>query len=1313
MMAGSVLARAQEVSGSISGILVGAKGASVSGAVVTLTQTDLAQVERTVKTNAAGFYSATSLPLGPYSETIAIKGFKTTTVTGLVLHANDELRVDQKLVAGDPGDTVAVVASQVPVNLSNGNSEGLVTGNQLRELELSTRNFAQLLTLQPGVSFGGASDQLYQGGSFPTSLKGGVVPYAIDQDPTAGYQPNQVLFSIDGNRPTANNWTIDGADNVDRGANLTLLASPSVDAISEFVTLRGTYEAEYGRSGGGQINVITRSGSDGFHGGAYEFFRNNILNANNYFNNLTGVKKPIQRYNDFGFTVGGPVIIPHFYNGKGKTYFFYSQEFRRDVQYAPGQIAYVPTTAELAGNFSNVYLTNTSGTYTGTTGAVGACAGFSTGGNVTVLGLAGVGPATGACTAYATNLSTSPVVTNGASLPNTGTSPVIANAALAYVNAIYANVPQPPSAADLTAGLDPHTLIYNSSNVFNNSQEFARIDEALNKSTHIYYRYLHDSLPSMEGGGVGVGNSTPSPIPGVSNTSTKSPTTSHMGHASIVVRPTLIFDMGYAYSSGAILSTPVGSAAAANSPSIVNATTLPYITSLGVVPNLLFAGNGPNIQSAGIFRDHDYNNNGFGSITKVIGNHTFKTGMSYNHYQKLETAVGNNNQGQFSFNATDAPTAAQLTALSTNIGGTPLTPVNQPSPFDLEFSNFLVGFANGGFVQANQAPTANLNENSVELYAQDSWRASQRLALTLGIRYSYFGQPYDVNDQLSNFDPAYYNPNWAQTIDSNGNLCTYLGQQTYVTSGTSTVYTEQDCPNVNGLDNSGVVNSSYQPNQFADPLNGIILGNPGFAAASNLSGIDEVPIQYQCPPAIQGGACAPPITSHGSPYSQEVGHAEKHDFAPRVGFAYDVFGDGKTSLRGGYGMAYDPSSVSMYAQEIFNNVPYVTNSINPIASLNNPKGDIAFTSATPPALRATPVIYQTPYVQQFSLDLQQVIMPTLVLDVGYFGDHGDHLLGVVDINEPAPGAFAQTTIGYGQVKGCSGFTTYACEAPLNQIRPYLGYTAINASETIFNSNYNSLQVKVTKKFSGKSLLDANYTFSRGLTNAQDDYSTAPQNSHNIGAEYGPTAYNRNDVLTVDGIWDLPWYRDQQGVIGKILGGWEASGLYTVNSGLPLTVTMAGGGVINYEGLTSIYNGETNGGIANDAAGLGILAPSAASLRPNVVLKPTNGYGAVQLRTRMNWFNQTAFTAPAPSSFQVGNEKRGGIIGPGFNRLDVGVFRDFKIYKTVVFQLRGEGFNVLNHTNFATIQTLATAGNFGQATSARDPRILQVAGKFNF
>jgi hypothetical protein len=414
----------------------------------------------------------------------------------------------------------------------------------------------------------------------------------------------------------------------------------------------------------------------------------------------------------------------------------------------------------------------------------------------------------------------------------------------------------------------------------------------------------------------------------------------------------------------------------------------------------------------------------------------------------------------------------------------------------------------------------------------------------------------------------------------------------------------------------------------------------------------------------------------------------------------------------------------MYEQAIFANPPYVQTNTYPVATLDNPAGATATTNiatatsgVAPPALRASPLIYQTPYVQQYSLDIQRALTPTTSLDVGYFGDHGTHLQGVVDINEVQPGAFTKTNIGFAQQSGCSSFTTQFCEAPLNQIRPYVGYTAINTVKTIFNSNYNSLQVKVTRKFSGKSMIDANYTWSRGLTNAQNDYSTAPQNTYNLASEYGPSVYNRNDVLSIDGVWELPWYREQEGVVGKIVGGWEVSGLYVVNSGLPLTATMSGGGTIQYgpsgSVLTSIYNGQTNGGVASDAAGLGILGPSAASLRPNVVLNPNDGYNGTQLRKRLHWFNQTAFVAPSPSSFQVGNEKRNIVDGPGFNRMDVGLFRNFKVYRSVTFQLRGEGFNVLNHTNWGTVGTSATSSTFGTVTGTRDPRILQVAGKINF
>ena len=414
------------------------------------------------------------MPLGTYTVKVSASGFKAEAVTGLVLHVNDALTVNRTLVVGNAQETVTVTADQVQLNLENGMSQGLINGTQIRELALNNRNYEQLLLLQPGVSYGNAtSDQLYIGVSLPSGTSA------------------QVAFSIDGSRPTSNNWTIDGADNVDRGANLTLLAYPSVDAIAEFKTLRGNYLAEFGRNASGQINVVTRSGTNAFHGTAYEFFRNNVLNANSWANKLTAptivTPRPLLRYNDFGYTIGGPVRIPHVYNGTDKTFFFFSQEFRRVITYVTVK-PLLPTAAERAGDFSQSYSATDPVTKKAVAGAVpvSVCTSFSqTATSYT-------------CNSYGTK------VTN------------ISPTAQAYLKDIYGNLPLPPSDADIAAGLDPHTYTYNQRNIFNDTQELVRIDHTFGQKLNVFYRYLHDSLPSQEPGGLFNG----SPLPGVSTSNT-------------------------------------------------------------------------------------------------------------------------------------------------------------------------------------------------------------------------------------------------------------------------------------------------------------------------------------------------------------------------------------------------------------------------------------------------------------------------------------------------------------------------------------------------------------------------------------------------------------------------------------------------------------------------------------------------------------------------------------------------------------------------------------------------------------------------
>jgi hypothetical protein len=510
---GGRAALAQDVTGSISGTIIDMSGANVKDAVVTLTDTDRGQDVRTLTTNASGFFTAKSLPLGTYTVKVAAAGFKTDSVTGLVLHVNDALTVNRQLAIGSADQLITVDASTLQLNMENATVAGLITGTQVRELVLNNRNYEQLIMLQPGVVYGGASDQLYVGASLPSGLSA------------------QVAFSVSGQRSTQNNWTVDGADNVDRGANLTLISFPSVDAIAEFKTLRGNYSAEFGRAAGGQVNIITRSGTNAIHGTAYEFFRNDAFNANLYFNKLNGVARPLLRYNDFGYTVGGPVFIPHVYDGRDKTFFFISQELRRQINYV-SVTTLVPTAAERAGDFSNAYLVGTNGsTYTGATGPVAVCTTFN---------------ASGSCTGYATKV--------------TSFSPT----ALAYVKDIYAGVPLPQTAANIAANLDPHTYVYNQRGIFNDNQVLVRIDQSLGQKLNIFYRFLRDSFPTREGGGLFVGGG----LPGVQTTSTRSPGTQHLGHGTYTFSSTLLAEVGYAYSSGAIISDPVGSASSLNSPDV-------------------------------------------------------------------------------------------------------------------------------------------------------------------------------------------------------------------------------------------------------------------------------------------------------------------------------------------------------------------------------------------------------------------------------------------------------------------------------------------------------------------------------------------------------------------------------------------------------------------------------------------------------------------------------------------------------------------------------------------------------------------------
>ncbi|MGH9495530.1 MAG: carboxypeptidase regulatory-like domain-containing protein [Candidatus Sulfotelmatobacter sp.] len=328
--------------GSITGTVKDPSGAAIPGANVVIRNTDRG-ISRQMQTNSTGDYNQSALPQGSYDVIVTATGFKKFQAKNVVLDVAQKARVDVNLEVGAATTEVIVEGENVAqVETQSSELAGTVTGKEITQLELNGRNFTSLVTLVPGVSNQTGMDE-----------------------PQVGIN-GSVAFSMNGGRTEYNNWELDGGDNMDNGSNGTLNVYPSIDAIAEFKVLTSNYGAQYGRNGSGTVEVETKGGTKAFHGDAYEFVRNDFFNAQNYTDMSShggnGQVSPYKK-NDFGYTIGGPVYIPGVYNkDKQKTFFFWSQEWRRD-RLPAGFNQVVPYSAERNGDFSDVCPNPNSGTF--------------------------------------------------------------------------------------------------------------------------------------------------------------------------------------------------------------------------------------------------------------------------------------------------------------------------------------------------------------------------------------------------------------------------------------------------------------------------------------------------------------------------------------------------------------------------------------------------------------------------------------------------------------------------------------------------------------------------------------------------------------------------------------------------------------------------------------------------------------------------------------------------------------------------------------------------------------------------------------
>jgi hypothetical protein len=313
------VALAQRTSATVRGTVRDATQAVLPGVTVTATNEDTGLV-RSVVTNDSGAYSVPDLPIGRYRIDAELSGFKKTTRTNVVLRVAEDFSIDFELAAGDVKETVNVVSSATPVKILGGDVSGVITGEQVRELPLNGRNFLQLATLMPGVSapdFLNVKDKGLLGGSD---------------------------LSVSGSDVTANLWSVDGANNNDVGSNRTILVYPSLEAIQEFKILRNSYGPEFGGAGGAQINIVTQGGTNRFNGTGFYSGRSDVLNAKNYFLKANNQPKEELKRNDFGGSIGGPII-------KDKLHFFGNVEWNLEDR-GTARAAFVPTEAEHNGDFS-------------------------------------------------------------------------------------------------------------------------------------------------------------------------------------------------------------------------------------------------------------------------------------------------------------------------------------------------------------------------------------------------------------------------------------------------------------------------------------------------------------------------------------------------------------------------------------------------------------------------------------------------------------------------------------------------------------------------------------------------------------------------------------------------------------------------------------------------------------------------------------------------------------------------------------------------------------------------------------------------
>ncbi len=1235
----SSLLPAQSTGGRILGRVADSSGAVLANVKITLVN-DATGVSSNAQTNDSGDFGFPQVVVGSYYLEFDLTGFKKDIRRGVTVDLNQVVTLNMVMQIGGAQEIVDVTSEAPLVDTTSTQLGAIMDQRQVSTLPLNSRDTYQLLQLQPGVQGVGGSDLFYG------SNQAGAV-------------------SVNGGRGRSNNFNVNGGDGNDLFVNSPAI-QPTPDSIAEFRVLSNTFDAEYGRNSGAVINVVTKSGTNAWHGSVYEFIRNQAFNAKGYLD----LRQPDDKQNQFGGTFGGPIK-------KDRTFFFASYEGRRVVHGITSDPVVVPTAAERAGNFSTTPFDPSAVIGTQTLADI-------------LNARCGVGATVGE--PYLTLFPNSVIPTNcfdpAASailqryvpLPNSGTN-------------VFRAVPNDNSHENQVTLKIDH-----------------RINDKQNLSLYYYFNDGFDAQPFTR-----FQAATPNLLPGFGNNNATRAQQVNLSHTWTISSNT-VNEARVTYFREAqgtflhpqrtnLVTDSCGPAAAtvcftgaSDTP-----TVIPTNSKIGITPNLGANREGvPFISISGGFaignnfegelpqkgNTYQFSNN----LTKIIGSHSTKFGIDLRNQRFKQTLYFDVN-GDFTFSG----------------GGS-----NDPIALDAAgnqnlFPNYLLGLPDS-YLQGS-AQTEDIRGDSIYLFAQDSWKIRPNLTLNYGLRWE-FNQPiYDAGGRYQTFRP--------------GQATTTFPCQLTATSQTSLNYPDTNC-------------------------------NPGGSAAA------VFPLGLVVP------------GDKGVPRGLTKSYYKA--FAPRIGIAWDPVGNGKTTIRGGFGLFYNPieqlvleqfqgeppfGGSSLLSQGLFN-TPFVSQSgsmsPNPFNGILNPAhGTPVDWSAFRPILlfgELEPKL-RAQYTSQYNLGIQREIAKDMVLSVGYVGSQGHRLLATkdlnfgnaqtcLDLNNLASLNPAAVTDGFGNQTGCgpffadapfgipanaipAGFTLHLPNgqaitgpnpAPIGLVglRPYSSpncnpvggwdpnnlvftngcpsdgvpvFSSIFAQDTIANSNYNSLQASLEKRFTHGLQFELAYTFSKSIDNASSFENILKPICDRCNRAL--SLFDARQRLVISYLWQLP-VPEYQGAKGKVLDGWAISGITSLQSGFPIRIQSN-----NDSELMNSFDFELPG------------KPDLIAPFHTFDPRKHGGYA----------FDPTSFALPAQTATStplqlLGNSPRTLCCGPGIRNFDLSVQKITPVGESKHIELRAEFFNIFNHTQFLNPDgNISDGADFGRVKRVRDPRNIQFAVKFAF